>query len=130
MEDLKMKKHVTVVGILRIVLSSLGLLVALLIFFVMHFARGFVGDEKVAVTVLNFIGTVIPLFIGLVSLLGIAGGIGILTYKNWARILVLVVSVIGLLNIPVGTFVGVYSIWVLMQSETVKLFESKQHPFD
>ncbi len=125
-----MKKHVTVVGILRIVLSSLGLLVALLIFFVMHFAKGFVGDEKVAITVLNFIGTIIPLFIGLVSLLGIAGGIGILTYKNWARILVLVVSVIGLLNIPIGTFVGVYSIWVLMQSETVKLFESKQHPFD
>ncbi len=120
-----MKKHVTVVGILRIVLSSLGLIVAGTIYAVMHFAKGFVNDEQVAVTVLTFIGSVIPLFIGTVSAIGIAGGIGILAYKNWARILVLVVSVIECLNIPIGTLVGVYSIWVLMQTETISLFTQR-----
>ncbi len=124
MEELKMKKHVTVVGILRIVLISLGLIAACLVDAVMHFAMGFVGDDKIAVTVLSFIGSVIPLFIGAVSVIGIAGGIGVLAYKNWARILVLVVSVIGCLNIPIGTLAGVYSIWVLMQTETIKLFTS------
>lgn len=122
---MKMKKHVTVVGILRIVLSSLALLAAIILYVVINFAKGFVGDEEIAVTVLTFIGTAIPVFIGSVSLLGIAGGIGLLAYKNWARILVLVVSVIGCLNIPIGTFVGVYTIWVLMQTETIQLFSQK-----
>ena len=117
-----MKRHVTVVGILRIVLSSLGLLGAILIYFLMNFAKGFVGNEEIAVTVLTFIGTAVPIFIGSISLLGIAGGIGVLAYKNWARIIVLIVSVIGCLNIPVGTLAGVYSIWVLMQTETIRLF--------
>jgi len=122
MEEIKMKRHVTVVGILRIVLSSLGLLGAILIYFLMNFAKGFVGNEEIAVTVLTFIGTAVPIFIGSISLLGIAGGIGVLAYKNWARIIVLIVSVIGCLNIPVGTLAGVYSIWVLMQTETIRLF--------
>ncbi|MGQ9619558.1 MAG: hypothetical protein ACUVTX_01065 [Bacteroidales bacterium] len=122
MENLKMQKHVTVVGILRIVLSSLGLLLAIIILVAINFAKGFVEHDHIASTVLTFIGTAIPVFIGSVSLLGIIGGIGVLAYKNWARILVLVVSVVGCLNIPIGTLVGVYSIWVLMQTETVKLF--------
>lgn len=122
MEELRMQKHVTIVGILRIVLSSLGLLAAVLVFVLMNFAKGLVGNDQIASAVLTFIGTTIPLFIGTISVLGIAGGIGVLAYKNWARILVLVVSVIGCLNIPIGTLAGVYSIWVLMQSETIKLF--------
>jgi hypothetical protein len=30
---------------------------------------------------------------------------------------------IGLLNVPIGTLKGVYIIWVLVQSETISLFE-------
>jgi len=33
-----------------------------------------------------------------------------------------VLSVLALLNIPIGIGIGIYSIWVLVQDETEKLF--------
>ncbi len=130
MDDLKLKKQVTFVAILRIVLNSLGLLGAGCVFAVMKFVKGLVLGDEIAETIISFIGNAIPFFIGSVSLLGIIGGIGLFSYKNWARILVMVVSVICCLNIPIGTLAGVYSIWVLMQNETIKLFnQDKSEPF-
>ena len=38
-------------------------------------------------------------------------------------VLVLILSAIDLLNIPIGTALGIYTIWVLVQAETVVLFE-------
>jgi len=53
---------------------------------------------------------------------GIVGGVWLLKHKTWARYMVLVLSVLALLNIPIGIAIGVYSIWVLVQDETEKLF--------
>lgn len=122
--DDKMKKQVQVVAILRIVLSSLGLVAAIVVLAVMNFAKGFVDNDEIARTVLTFIGTFIPAILGLISVAGIAAGVGLLSFKSWARILTIIISVLSCFNIPVGTLVGVYSIWVLMQTETVKLFEN------
>jgi len=38
-------------------------------------------------------------------------------------VLVLILSAIDLLNIPIGTALGIYTILVLVQAETVVLFE-------
>lgn len=122
MEENKMKKHVTVVGAIHIGFGIIGLIGALVVFFVLHFARGFVGDDEVANTVLRFLALSIPLLVGFMSTLGLVGGIGLLGHKTWARYLVIVVAALGCLNIPIGTLKGVYSLWVLLQDETIKLF--------
>jgi len=126
MEDSKMKKHVTVVGAIHIGFGILGLIGAVAVFFALHFARGFIpnGDE-VPTMVLSFLAVSIPLLIGFMSTLGLVGGIGLLSYMSWARYLVIVVAALGCLNIPIGTLKGVYSLWVLLQDDTVKLFEMK-----
>jgi hypothetical protein len=38
------------------------------------------------------------------------------------RYLALILAVFDLFNIPIGTAVGAYSIWVLVQDETAQLF--------
>ena len=76
--------------------------------------------------VLNFLSVSVPLLIGFLSTLGLVGGIGLLSYQPWARFIVMIVAAVGCLNIPIGTLKGVYSLWVLLQDETVKLFESKK----
>jgi hypothetical protein len=81
-----------------------------------------VGNEDIPATVLSFLAISLPLLIGFMSTLGLVGGIGLLSYRPWARILIIVVAALGCLNIPIGTLKGVYSIWVLMQDDTVKLF--------
>jgi O-antigen/teichoic acid export membrane protein len=121
----KMKKHVTVVGVIHIAFGVLGLIGALSVFFVLNFARGFVGGDEVPTLVLTILAASLPLLIGFMSTLGLIGGIGLMAYKNWARYLVIVVAALGCLNIPIGTLKGVYSLWVLLQDDTVKLFEKQ-----
>jgi hypothetical protein len=122
MENSKMKKHVTLVGSIQIGFSVLGLLAAVVIFVALTFARGFAGDDNAGQIVLRFLSISLPLLIGFLSTVGLAGGIGLLSYKPWARYLVIVVSALGCVNIPFGTIKGVYCLWVLLQDETIKLF--------
>lgn len=121
-----MKKHVTVVGAIHIGFGLLGLIGAVAVFFALNFARGFVEGEEVPDMVLKFLSLSLPLLIGFMSTLGLVGGIGLLSYQPWARYLVIVVAALGCLNIPIGTLKGVYSLWVLLQDDTVKMFEKKQ----
>jgi hypothetical protein len=123
MEGSKMKKHVTVVGAIHIGFGILGLIAAIAVFVALRFARGFVDNEEVPTMVLGFLSVSLPLLIGFMSTLGLVGGLGLLSYQPWARYLVIVVAALGCLNIPIGTLKGVYSLWVLLQDETVKLFD-------
>jgi hypothetical protein len=125
MEENKMKKHVTVVGAIHIGFGFLGLIGALAVFFVFQFAKGFVATEELPSMVLSFLSISLPLLVGFTSTLGLIGGIGLLGFKSWARYLVIVVAALGCLNIPIGTLKGVYSLWVLLQDETLKLFDKK-----
>ena len=117
-----MKKHVTFVAALHIGFSIIGIFGAFALFFILRFAGSFVEDVEVANTVLHFVGIVLPISIFSVSIIGLIGGIGLMGYRKWARILVLIVSAVNCLNIPLGTLVGVYSIWALMQDDSIKLF--------
>ena len=121
-EENRKKKHVNIAGILQIVFGSFLVLGALVIALAFGFVDQFV-DDPTAIKVLGIVGT--PL-VTLLLLFGggmIAGGIGLFYCKPWARILTLVLAAMGLLNIPIGTLKGVYIIWVLVQSETMSLFE-------
>jgi len=122
MEESTMKKHVTFVAALHIGFSIIGIFGAIALFFIFNFARSFVQDVDVANIVLRFIGIFLPFAMITVSFFGLIGGIGLLSYRKWARTLIIIVSAIGCINIPLGTLVGVYSIWVLMQDETIRVF--------
>jgi hypothetical protein len=127
MEDNKMKKHVTVVGAIHIGFGLIGLIGAMVIFFAFNFAKGFISPEEgeIPIMVLKVLGTGLTLLVGFMSTLGLVGGIGLLSLQSWARYLIIVVAIFGLLNIPIGTLKGVYSLWVLFQEDTVKLFQRK-----
>ncbi|MFZ5429584.1 MAG: hypothetical protein ACOZDD_05065 [Bacteroidota bacterium] len=117
-----MEKHVNVVAALFIGLSIFGLVIALFAAVILGLVGGFV-DDPVASKVLPIIASVIIWIMIIFSLPGIVAGVGLFRRKEWARILTLILSVIKLLNVPVGTAVGIYSIWVLVQDETVALFK-------
>ncbi len=121
-EENRMKKHVNVAAILQIVFGSLNVIAAMAIAFAFGFVDQFV-DDPTAVKVLGIVGTPLVVLFLLFGGAMIAGGVGLLSCKPWARILTLVMSAVGLLNIPIGTLKGVYIIWVLVQSETVSLFD-------
>ncbi len=116
--------HVKIVGWLHLLLSILGLLLAtflLLVFLVIGLLLA-AADEPEALGVLAIIAIAIGFFLFLLSAPGLVGGIGLLKRQNWARILVLILSVLQLFNVPFGTALGVYSLWALTRPETMALF--------
>jgi len=121
-----MKKHVTVVGAIHIGFGLLGLIGALAVFIALRFAKGIVLGDELPEMVIGFLSISIPLLVGFMSTLGLIGGIGLLSFQPWARYLIIVVAALGCLNIPIGTLKGVYSLWVLLQDDTIKLFTEKR----
>lgn len=121
MEENRMEKHVTIVASLQIGFSALGILAAIIVFVVLRNVWAVVNDYE-AERVLHIVAAWVPLFLIVISLPGLIGGIGLFLRQGWARILTLIVAAFGLLNIPIGTALGIYTIWVLVQPETTKLF--------
>jgi hypothetical protein len=121
-EENRMKKHVNVAAILQIVFGSIIVIGAMACALALGFVDQFV-DDPTAMKILGIIGTPVIILMLVFGGAMIAGGIGLFSCRPWARILTLVMAAMGLLNIPVGTLKGVYIIWVLVQPETVSLFE-------
>jgi len=120
-----MEKHITVVGALRIGYAIVGLMVAAIIALLIVgpgvIAHCVDGDDE-ALVILTMIGVPIAFFFVVLSVVEIIGGIGILKRKNWARYLVMICSVIDIFNVPIGTALGVYCLWVLAHDETARIF--------
>jgi membrane protease YdiL (CAAX protease family) len=116
-----MEKHITILAVLYIVCSALGILAAMIVFVAVA-GGGLISGDPEAIAITAGVGTVIALFLTIISVPGIIGGIGLLKRKEWARILVLILGFMQLLNIPIGTALGIYTIWALMNRDMVPLF--------
>ena len=123
-----MQKHLTILGALYIALGALGILAALIVFVAVA-GGGLLSGDAGAIAITSGVGTVIALFLILISAPGVIGGIGLLKRQSWARILVLILGCINILNIPLGTALGIYTIWVLMQSDTQRTLTSNRSGF-
>jgi hypothetical protein len=126
-----MASHVRVLAILQIVYASLGLLLGVTVFLLFGGIAAIVGfsapldDSLVAVPVLTVIGGFAATMIILLSLPRLIAGIGLLKHRGWGRILTIIVSVLGLIDFPVGTGLGIYALWVLTQSSAAAMFEPR-----
>jgi len=54
--------------------------------------------------------------------LGVAAGIGLIIGKEWGRVLAIVHAAIDVINIPIGTVIGVLSIIYLVRSDVKEYF--------
>jgi len=124
MEENKMEKHLTIVAAIQAGFSIFGILIAVVVYTVLMNVAGFVNEEE-AVYVLPIVARWVAIFFLVISIPGLVGGIGLFMRKSWARILIIILSVIELLNIPIGTAIAIYSIYVLVQDDTVKLLNGK-----
>lgn len=116
-----MEKHVTLVAVINIVFGAIGVLVGLFLFVVIV-CGGLISGDPHAMTVTGIVGTTLCGFFLLISVPEVIGGIGLLKRRGWARILVLIIGILDLVNIPIGTAIGIYTIWVLLNEKTSQLF--------
>jgi hypothetical protein len=67
---------------------------------------------------LHLLFTVLGVFVLAKSVAGFFTGWGLLNREPWARIMALVLGFLALIHPPLGTALGVYTLWVLLPAES------------
>lgn len=116
-----MEKHINIVAALHVALGMINILIAGVVFLALV-GGGVLSGELQALAITGIIGFLFAVFLSVISLPGILGGIGLFYRKNWARILMIVISILNLFSFPIGTLISVYTLWVLLNDETGFLF--------
>lgn len=125
-----MQTHVKVLGVIYLAVGGCMLLGALFLALTMGGVAGIVGataepeEAAIAIPVLGIAGTALAAVLFIFSLPSLITGYGLFNYKPWARIVGIVLSAISLINIPIGTVIGAYGLWVLLNKETERLFSN------
>jgi hypothetical protein len=119
----RVREHVRLVGILWMAYSALHVLVGFAAIIVaetlfntsFHIQGG--PPPEVAVwlrPVINVVGVLILAK----AAAGFIAGWGLLKHQDWARTVALVVGFVTLLSVPVGTALSIYTLWVLLPSQS------------
>lgn len=120
-EKIRMGEHIRTLGILYIALNALGIIAAAIVF-IIFFSIGAIAHDGDAIIASRILGIAISASLLIFSLPGVFAGFGLIKKESWARILALVLGFINLINIPFGTMLGIYTIWVLTKPETLEHF--------
>lgn len=84
--------------------------------------------EAEATPILTVVGLAMAGLFVVLAIPGLAAGLGLLARKSWGRILAIVVAVLNLVNFPIGTVVGLYVLWVLLQDAAAGYFAPAGQP--
>ena len=125
-----MDTHVKVLAVIHLAVGGLMLCGALFLGLGSGVAAGIVGasanpdDAAIAIPILGIAGTALVFLLAVFAIPSLITGFGLLYYKPWARIVGIILSAISLINIPIGTAIGVYGLWVLLNKDTERLFSA------
>jgi hypothetical protein len=117
-----MEQHKKVLGIIFIVtatLQTLGMLiVAMLASTIYSLIKDHIEPDEIWVLDLVFgILRILPwIIIAFISVPSVITGVGLLNKQRWALVMALILGCLKLFSFPIGTVIGVYSIWVYIEA--------------
>jgi hypothetical protein len=120
-----MEVHKRILAILYIISGSLQILAMLFVSAFISIIIPFIMDEAgpdaqwVFVWIVPFIRIIAIVVILFFAIPSIIGGIGLLNNKSWALTLLLVLGCFKLFSFPIGTAIGIYTIWVYSENHKV-----------
>ncbi|MBL7847823.1 MAG: hypothetical protein JNL40_10170 [Cyclobacteriaceae bacterium] len=121
-----MESHKRILGIIYIVTGILLLMGMMIASMFLSMMLPWVLDSVSAddqwvftwlIPFLRAVAIFVCIFIALPSLLA---GWGLLNQKSWAMLLALVVGCLRLFSFPIGTAIGIYTIWVYVEDNRQK----------
>lgn len=122
-----MQQHVRILGWLYIIYSGLLDLIAIFVGLVVAGGGALSGDRQaMVITGAVAIGVVSILLV--ISIPGFIAGIGLLKFRNWARILAIILGVLNIFSFPLGTALAIYTLWVLLNAQAAPLFSGPPVP--
>jgi hypothetical protein len=121
-----MESHKRILGILYIVSGVLQTIILSLVAAFIGSLFPFIASEvdPKAEQILMLVGKFIPIFVWslilVVAVPCIIGGVAILNKKKWALTLLLIMGCLKLFSFPIGTALGIYTIWVYSEDNKFK----------
>jgi hypothetical protein len=115
-----MDRHFSILAALYIAYSALSVLAAAIVFAVIT-GGGLLSRDPTAIAVTTTVAMAIAWFLVMTAVPGLIGGVGLLKRKPWSRILLIVLGILHLLDFPLGTALGVYTLIVLTKPEAAAL---------
>jgi len=114
-----MQQHVPILGWLYVVSHAVFLTGG---FVLLLAGLAPVAGETEPIWMLGVVGTGVGLLMAALGLPGLLAGYGLLTRKPWGRLLAMAIGILGLVNFPFGTAIGIYTLWVLTQPAASEYF--------
>ncbi len=117
-----MNVHKRILAILYIISASVQILAMIILSSIISLIIPLIMEEAgpeaqwVFVWIVPFIRLIAFGIIVLFSIPSIIGGIGLLNNKPWALTLLLVLGCFKLFSFPIGTAIGIYTIWVYAEN--------------
>lgn len=124
--ETQLDSHKKVLGILYMIsgtLTLLGMLVLnafLSVIFTFALQEVEPEEQKTVELLLSFL-QYLPAFVILIfSIPTLIAGVGLLTRKSWATLFAMIVGCFKLFSFPIGTAIGIYSIWIYAEEQKMK----------
>ena len=119
----RVQEHVRLVGILWMAYSALAAVGGVAVVIVAHtiFGHAFSmrqGPPPEVSMWLRPLLTCVGTFLLIKAAVGFFTGWGLLQREPWARVAALIVGFISLFNVPIGTALGTYTLWVLLPAQS------------
>ena len=102
--------------------AVLGILIGLLIIGLL-FGISYLPEDHDSPLILRTVAVVGGGMIALLSLPEVIAGFALLRFKEWGRILALIVAVLNVIWFPFGTALSIYTFIILLNTETTELFK-------
>jgi hypothetical protein len=115
--------HVRLLGILWLAISAVRLIPGFVIVVIFGSNLSFLPPE-----VPSFVpGLIHTIGLGLLAtaILGIATGWGLLAWQPWARMVAIIFGCFSLLDVPFGTALGIYTLWVLLPAKSEEEYKQR-----
>ena len=119
----RVREHVRLLGILWLAYSALHVVAGVVVIVIAQTLFGHLihipnGPPPEVLIWLRPLITVVGWLILAKAAAGFIAGWGLLQREEWARIVALVVGFVALLNVPIGTALGIYTLWVLLPTRS------------
>jgi hypothetical protein len=124
----RVQAHVHLLGILWLAISAFnavgGLILCIVGGTLFPHLREMGAPPDVPIGFLSALVNTLGIIVLAKAAVGFFAGWGLLHREPWARIVALVLSFISLFNIPFGTAIGVYTMWVLLPGASQQQYDA------